>query len=676
MSRRIISMTLVLAPALTTGWWAGLTRPAPATAPTRAEDRAARTVVLASGVPEEDLVQLTAAVAAAAPSGVLLLDTPRAGSANRAFLAAFRADQVIPVGSFPPGAVDAARRAGVTIAPRRAWQRAPSGEWWKTLFPRAERVVLCPAEPRGLLLQAACLAGTLQAPLFVIRGEPGEAAALCRRLETWGTQEVVAAGAAAKLGRDLAGLRLTALADEGAVAKARLQHICREGPIRTLVVANPADLKDGRGGMSSLAPWLAVPRRAPLLLTNAAGDNATEVIRHALRDPDLRGADILLLAAGLQAIPTEQRPNPIPGKDPVIEMEPMTPKGSEPFTLATGRLFHQDLGVAALQVARARLLPPAGSPRKALVVSNPGGGLPLLETFSRNTARELANNGYRTTALFEKEANKDEVRRLLPEQAIFLWEGHHKTLVEDYGLPGWTEPLPSSLIFLQSCLALNEEETRPLFDRGALAVVGSATRTYSASGGAFTLAFFDALLYEDETLGGALRQAKNFMLAYTLLKEKRLGPNSRLSGANVRSSWAFTLWGDPALKLPRPAAPAAPRPAVRHQVRRNTLVVSLPEEPYEKVAVGTYTARMLPNARLAGLLTRDMGEDVRRLASFLFVEVRLPEASPDRAPRLRGRIPERNWVFVWDGRRRCGYLLITPRPRDERELHFRIEWES
>src|SRR5439155_17379785 len=134
------------------------------------------------------------------------------------------------------------------------------------------------------------------------------------------------------------------------------------------------------------------------------------------------------------------------------------------------------------------------SPRKALVVSNPGGSLPLMEIFSRNTAKEFGNTGYQTTALFNQAVTKEEVRRLLPEQDIFLWEGHYRTMVDEYGLPGWTEPLRPALVFLQSCLALNEAEAQPLWQRGAVGVIGSSTRTYSASGGAITLAFFDALL--------------------------------------------------------------------------------------------------------------------------------------------------------------------------------------
>src|SRR5207302_773724 len=98
------------------------------------------------------------------------------------------------------------------------------------------------------------------------------------------------------------------------------------------------------------------------------------------------------------------------------------------------------------------------------------------------------------------------------------------------------------------------------------------------SGGALTLAFFDALLYDDQTLGSGLRHAKNYLLAYSLLKEKRLGEAAKLRGANIRSSWAFTLWGDPTQKLPRPAPPPDALTPVRHEVKGRYLTITLPEQ--------------------------------------------------------------------------------------------------
>src|SRR6185312_9274962 len=123
--------------------------------------------------------------------------------------------------------------------------------------------------------------------------------------------------------------------------------------------------------------------------------------------------------------------------------------------------FHQELAMVLAQLARPWLLPPDGKLRRSLVVSNPGGGLPLLETFSRHTVNEMRNAGYRTTALFGHDADKDKVRKLAPESDIFLWEGHYRTLIDEFGFLTWKEPLPPSLYFLQSCLALNEEEASP-----------------------------------------------------------------------------------------------------------------------------------------------------------------------------------------------------------------------
>lgn len=648
--------------------WAGTTR-------TQTE----RVVFLGGGLVDENLISFTANVAASGHPGVVLLDTPNSSAHTRAFLERFGPERVIPVGSFPEGITDLERRLGRSVAPLLAWKRGRPAALWQALFPTADRVVVCPAEPRALLLQAACLAGTVKAPLFVVRHETESDEKVLDELRhwtaIWRTREILAVGPTTKLCRGVPETRLIRLRDDEAVTDAYLKHLLKKGKVHTFVVANPADTRRYLGCMSTLAPWLAVQRRAVLLLTNDAGDNTTAVVHKALRDPRLEEADTLLLLADLRAIPMERRPNPIAGKDSHIEMEPLTPTGHELFTFATGRMFNQDPGVIALQMARHRLLPPPGTPRKALVASNPGGSLPLLEAFSKYTTRELRNCGYETTALFGDDVNKADVRAQLPEHDIFLWEGHHNTLIRDYGFPEWNEPLPPSFVFLQSCLALTEPKVQPLLQRGSIAVVGSSTRTYSASGGAFSLAFFDAFLYEQQSLGGSLRQAKNFLLTYCLLKEKRLGPDAKLSGANLRSAWAFTLWGDPTLRLPAPEMTTPQQSPVCHQVRGNTIVVALPDATYDRVVTAKYQAHMRPNARMAGLITKESDRDGKRLVPFVFAEVHLPRVPSGKTPRLKTRLPEQHWVFCWDARRRCGYLLITPRPRDQRELRFHIDWE-
>jgi hypothetical protein len=190
------------------------------------------------------------------------------------------------------------------------------------------------------------------------------------------------------------------------------------------------------------------------------------------------------------------------------------------------------------------------------------------------------------------------------------------------------------------------------------------------------MAFFDGLLYEQQSLGGALRHAKNFLLAYSLLKEKRLGTNAKLSGANMRSAWAFTLWGDPTLKLPRPETPPDALPSVRHQVKGNTISLWRPEQNYDKVVSEKYRAHLVPNSRLAGLLNKPDGTSDRQLVPLLFAEVHLPHGPPGTTPHLQSRVPAKRWVFCWDARRRCGYLLVEPREQDQGVLRFHVEWKS
>jgi hypothetical protein len=271
---------------------------------------------------------------------------------------------------------------------------------------------------------------------------------------------------------------------------------------------------------------------------------------------------------------------------------------------------------------------------------------------------------------------RDDLRRALPEHDIFLWEGHHGTLIRDFKVPQWDEPMAPSFVFLQSCLALTEEKAQPLLRRGAVGVIGSPVRTYSASGGACSLAFFNALLYEDQSLGGGLRQAKNFLLAYARLKEKRLGKDAKRTGANLRAAWAFTLWGDPTVTLPRPERPADALAGVRHEVQGNTIIVSLPGQAHDKVASNKFQVSMPPNARLAGLIRKEEDDSERPLVPFVFAEVSLPKAPAGRVPELRGKLSPSHYVFTWDERRRTGYLLVTPRANGEKDLRFHVSWKD
>ncbi len=634
-----------------------------------------RPVYFAGGLAPEQTIALTALVAAKDDRGIVLLDSPKNRVYLKTFLDAYHPSSLILIGKFQDAPENVERALGTKSHARIEWQEVLPRELCKMLLPRAEEAVVCSAAPRGLLLHAACLAGALHGPLLVLPGNDHAHAELARCLGELKVRKLHAVGAAATQAcAKLAGVDVQSLAGENAAADAYLRLVQKNAPIKSLVLANPGDAVTSKfGGMSILAPWIALQRRAALLLTDDKGHNAKAILDAAAKNPVFAKADNVILVADHRAIPTERKPNPLPGKDETIEFEPPGPDEAGLFSFATGRLFHEDPGVVALMLARQRLLAESKGPRRALIVSNPGGGLPLLETISRDTAQEFRNAGYETKALFGAEARADDLRRLLPQEDIFLWEGHHSTLVRDFGVPTWPEPMKPSLVFLQSCLALSESEAAPFLQRGAVGVIGSSSRTFSATGGAISLGFFDALAYDQQSLGGALRQAKNFLVAYELLKGKRLGDSAQLGGASVRSAWAFTLWGDPTLTLPPPPKPAEPLAHVRASVKGSRITLSIPEATYEPIATEKYTAQIWPNGRLAGYVNKGETDGRRKLVPLVFAEVKLSGKEGQPAPRLRSKLPEDHWAFAWDQRRGTFYVVALPRARDKKQIVFEID---
>jgi hypothetical protein len=667
-----------------------LTIPISSAAPPVDPARSKRIIYIARDLPDEQLIVLGATLTAWRPNSVLLLDSTKASPYLKSFLAAYEPDQIVPIGGDAGCLAEFENRLNIKAAATLTWSHGQPLALWRSLFQHAEEVVVCPVHPRGNLLQAACLAGALRVPLFMLHGRDGETERLVRQLGEWHTRRVHLVGKAEKLAEQLPGIETIKLAGENAVAAAYQKQLTRRGRIENAVFTNPADTRGEMGGISALAPWIAPRRNAALLLTNAEGSNVAEAMERAQRHEALRQVDALLYLANLKAIPVWRRPNPIPGdKDQQIEMEPLTPSGNQPFTFSVGRLFHEDRAIVPLMLARQQMLLESRRPLKALVASNSGGSLSLLETFSRNTIEALRQAGVETTTLIGNKVSRYEVRKQMPLHNLFLWEGHSGTLMNDYEFPTWDDAVPPTFVFLQSCLSLTEPRVGSLLNRGAFAVLGSSTRTYSGSGGATSLAFFNAVLHEDRTVGDALRQAKNFLLVYALLKDKRLGKGATRTGANIRSAWAFTLWGDPTLKLPvpprsntRPSSPPIPEgdkggvPFVCHEVQGNTIVISLPDKAKVPVQTDKYRTELLPNERAAGLVKKEKIDDRRPLVPIVFAEVYLPRGRMGVTPHLSSRVPSNRWVFCWDERRRRGYLLITPRPQDTEEMRFHIRWES
>jgi hypothetical protein len=669
---------------LATAGWALFTPAAPQTplaTPAPVTQSAQNTAYVACDLSDEDTIAVSAAVASVGHLGVLLFDKNPGNNLGKfadAFLHSYGPDRLISIHPKMAGSLEIASIPSPYGTVRRTVSESP-WQVQKRIYTGANAAVVADARDRRCLLQAACLAGALHLPLRVVADAANTRVSedlLVANPTNKGDDvlppptEVYAVGRTGSIFAKSTNLRVHNLPDEAAVTAAYAKALLKSGPIQTIVLANPTD----HHTMSTLAPWIAIQKHAALVLTDDKGTNAESVINAAIKSPTLARVENLIIAADLQAIPMIKRPNPIDGRDAEIEMEPMTADGDNPCSFAVGRLFHPDRNVIALMLARERLLEKVKTP-KALIVSNPGGGLPLLETFSRHTANEFKNAGYHTTAYFGHTVERGVVRKVLPEANIFLWEGHHSTLVSTFGIHQWEEPMEPSLVFLQSCLALAEPKAQPFLERGAVGVIGSSTRTYSGSGGAFALAFFDSLLYEDQSLGASLRHAKNFMLAFVELKKRRFGEESKLSGANVRSAWAFTLWGDPTLKMPHAAVADDALEAVHHVVKGNAIVLTLPSESHDAINSPRYQAVVPANARLAGLVRKQDMTDQHKLVPFVFAEVQLSQAKAGKTPKLKTRLPETHWAFCYDERLQRGYLLVTPRSKDAGELRFQIDWE-
>ncbi len=636
----------------------------------------AGTVILAGEMPNPDLMALTVAAAAFAPDATLLMDTPKARTSVRLYLDAARPATVHLVGRFPP-IVDPARRWGVgppVIVPEKAHRDAVAFAW--SLAPaRVERAVVAAADPGDELFRAAALAGALKAPLFVLREGDEPVKGLKELLASKGVRQVLAVGAAAGAVAKVGGVEVVRLPDASAVDAAHRRELAKGGPARAWVLASPGDL-DGCG---VFAPWVSTLRKAPLLLTNEEGTDSEKVVEAALAGPDAGGVETMLVVADPDAIPQAKRRNPTGGRDgDFVDVEPWVPtKKGVLVSMSSGRFYNPDRAGVPLLVARQKVLNAAKGPPSVFISSNPGDGLRLLETFSRNTGREMENAGCKVTGMYGRfTLNETQARKAMTEHDYFIWEGHNGTVRGRFGVGRFQDPMRPSIAFIQSCAELNAQVVGPLLDRGAVAVIGTPNRMFSGSGGSYVLAFSDAMAYDGMDVGAAMRHAMNYMLLYAELKEMRLGGDARLGGANRRAAYTFCLWGDPTSRLPTPTPGPDALPRLKASGSKTAITIKLPEQKYPTTEVMPYRAEMYPGGRLAGLYSFEGEDEGKSLIPLAFAEVHIPDAPAGKVPHLSSRVPARNYVFKWDARRKVAYVLLLPRDKDVDEVEFRVHWDA
>lgn len=229
------------------------------------------------------------------------------------------------------------------------------------------------------------------------------------------------------------------------------------------------------------------------------------------------------------------------------------------------------------------------------------------------------------------------------------------------------------LVILQSCYSLEDGLDWRIFDADGVALLVSTTSVHSASGSAFVKAFCDGVLYRGDTIGEALRDARNYFLCLAELKERR---GHKELAKVYRVALSFRLLGDPELRIP-----GAPLPKPKHQpvsakfIDTDSLQISIPARRLPVARTAEYFMRMFPGSEAAGIVKRSKRRVERRVTPIYFFRLSAPEHFYDRKYKDVERDGDRDErsIFISDPWRRFVYVLYLPKKERKREnftLHF------
>ena len=224
------------------------------------------------------------------------------------------------------------------------------------------------------------------------------------------------------------------------------------------------------------------------------------------------------------------------------------------------------------------------------------------------------------------------------------------------------------LMILQSCHSLDDSVLNILAS-GTVGVVGSVTNIHSASGSAFIKAFCDGLLYRPETIGEAMRDARNYLLCVSALKTER--GHTQQAKVN-RVAYGFHLWGDPEARLFSSLPKRPKRQAVSATfIAPDKIHIVTPKKRLPTSRTKEYFLRMFPGDQVAGIVKRLKNKDIRRVAPLYFFRIPMPKGfDPLRYTALKG--PDETSdraVFLTDPFGRFLYILYFPeKDKKEQEL--------
>jgi len=525
----------------------------------------------------------------------------------------------------------------------------------------SSEVVVASADDPGAIILASALAAQLAVPVLVYDPWEGEDA-LRQSLDRLKVERVLAAttGSGKPPWTQQLGRRVKTLAAEA--LQERLVTALAATNVQNVLLARVPDEDDNAGATAWLAPYVSLARRAPLVLCDSdSAAEAQERVSRLVARQRLRPRSVTILAdygsigTNLVQITESGGANPAAEDSEVryfVGTEPCVPTDFEQVAaFGVGRIPLESLEDASTLfvrgLVRQQLL--GSAPPRMLMVSNPDIAqtpLPLCETVSRMTAEEFKNCGIHVDELYGKTANTPEGIAAAKAANLIIYEGHlnHEFLLHDPPTPepagadnpqakpqkvfpqtrfdGPLDGLP--VVVLQTCHSLEPESFARMHELGGVAMLGAATRVHSGSGSAFVKAACDGVLYRGDTLGEALRDARNYFLCLQELKSRR---GHQEQAKTQRVALCFRLWGDP--EVPVFAQPLAqPRRAAVSVAwdAADLLTIALPARRLDPVETALYLARMFPGSEAAGLVTRVGEKEVRPLLPVYFFRLPLPEA--------------------------------------------------
>lgn len=224
------------------------------------------------------------------------------------------------------------------------------------------------------------------------------------------------------------------------------------------------------------------------------------------------------------------------------------------------------------------------------------------------------------------------------------------------------------LMILQSCHSLDDSALN-ILESGTVGVVGSVTNIHSASGSAFVKAFCDGLLYRPETIGEAMRDARNYLLCVSALKTAR-GHTQQAKVNKV--AYGFHFWGDPEVRIfnDLPGSPKLQPVSIKF-IAPDKIHIKAPQKRLRTSSTNDYFLRMFPGNEVAGIVKRLKDKDIRRVLPIYFFRIPMPQdfVSMKYTKLKEAEGVTNRAVFLADPFERFLYILYFPeKDKKEEEL--------